>query len=124
VDKSLAFLIAIFATTKNQFNKKKRVCVRIADMSMLKTQKLLDSLILDLEKSLGLPSSKDAKDSGVKGSSAAAPAKNEPAAKEAANKKASFFFCQRRCIWIKYYKNRNQRKKAIKAKRLRRRRWF
>ncbi len=67
-------------------------------MSMLKTQKLLDSLILDLEKSLGLPSSKDAKDSGVKGSSAAAPAKNEPAAKEAANKKASFFFCQRRCI--------------------------
>eukprot|EP00291_Cryptomonas_curvata_P026999 CAMPEP_0172177892 /NCGR_PEP_ID=MMETSP1050-20130122/15714_1 /TAXON_ID=233186 /ORGANISM="Cryptomonas curvata, Strain CCAP979/52" /LENGTH=258 /DNA_ID=CAMNT_0012850513 /DNA_START=16 /DNA_END=789 /DNA_ORIENTATION=+ len=58
-------------------------------MSLLKTQKLLDSLILDLEKSLGLPSSKDAKDSGVKGSSAAAPAKNEPAAKEAANKKES-----------------------------------
>jgi hypothetical protein len=61
-------------------------------MSMLKTQKLLDSLILDLEKSLGLPSSKDAKDSGVKGSGAAAPAKKEPAAKEAANKQAIFFF--------------------------------
>ena len=63
-----------------------------SDMSLVKTQKLLDSLILDLEKSPGLPSSKDAKDSGVKGSGAAAPAKNEPAAKEAANKKASFFF--------------------------------
>ncbi len=54
------------------------------NMSFSKTQKLLDSLILDLEKSLGLPSSKDAKDSGVKGSSATAPPKKEPAAKEAA----------------------------------------
>jgi hypothetical protein len=68
-------------------------------MSLLKTQKLLDSLILDLEKSLGLPSSKDAKDSGVKGSSAAAPAKNEPAAKEAASKKASFCLSAR-CLEV------------------------
>jgi hypothetical protein len=69
-------------------------------MSLLKTQKLLDSLILDLEKSLGLPSSKDAKDSGLKGSSAAAPVKKEPAAKEAAKQANIFSVSQRIAVTV------------------------